>query len=124
FNYVVLDLTETYVGCKHYWRTLVQVADKGVVIFDDIELTEARELQWRLHTPSDVELGSDKTRLLQGNLEYFLQLTGEDIGSPRFVPEINDSSDFYGDVESDAQKQINHLEWQLPARSNHRVLMN
>ncbi|MGI9947060.1 heparinase II/III domain-containing protein [Vibrio hyugaensis] len=124
FNYVVLDLTEAYVGCKHYWRTLVQVADKGMVVFDDLELTEARDVQWRLHTPSQVEFGTDTTRLLQGNLEYTLQVTGEELSSPQFVPEINDADGFYGDVESDAQKQINHLEWQLPARLTHRVLMS
>lgn len=125
FNYVVLDLAEAYVGCKHYWRTLVQVADKGIVVFDDIELTEAKSIQWRLHTPSQIALGSATIQLIQGNFEYTLQLIGEDINTPRLVPEINDAANvFYGEVESDAQKAINHIEWQLPARLNHRVLMS
>ncbi|WP_104036048.1 heparinase II/III domain-containing protein [Vibrio jasicida] len=124
FSYVVLDLTEAYTGCKHYWRTLVQCADKGIVVFDDIELTEVKEIQWRLHTPSQVEFGTDSIHLLQENLEYKLTLTGEALSSPQLVPEINDADGFYGDVESDAQKQIQHLEWQLPARLTHRVVMS
>ena len=124
FSYVVLDLTKAYIGCNHYWRTLVQCADKGIVVFDDIELTEAKEVQWRLHTPSQVEFGTDSIHLLQENLEYKLTLTGEALSSPQLVPEINDADGFYGDVESDAQKQIHHLEWQLPARLTHRVVMS
>jgi hypothetical protein len=124
FSYVVLDLTEAYTGCKHYWRTLVQCADKGIVVFDDIELTEAKEIQWRLHTPSQVEFGTDSIHLFQENIEYKLKLTGEALSSPQLVPEINDADGFYGDVESDAQKQIHHLEWQLPARLTHRVVMS
>ncbi|GAK21126.1 hypothetical protein JCM19052_1657 [Vibrio sp. JCM 19052] len=94
------------------------------MVFDDIELTEAKEVQWRLHTPSQVEFGTDSIHLLQENLEYKLTLTGEALSSPQLVPEINDADGFYGDVESDAQKQIHHLEWQLPARLTHRVVMS
>ncbi|MFN1512041.1 hypothetical protein ACK14U_00280 [Vibrio owensii] len=94
------------------------------MVFDDIELTEAKEVQWRLHTPSQVEFGTDSIHLFQENLEYKLTLTGEALSSPQLVPEINDADGFYGDVESDAQKQIQHLEWQLPARLTHRVVMS
>ncbi|MDN3659633.1 heparinase II/III domain-containing protein [Vibrio agarivorans] len=124
FHAVTLDLTAAYSGCQRYLRTLVQVADKGLIVCDQLELDSSDTLQWRLHSPLEVTFEGDMVYLNNEDKHYQIDVIAKGISHPTLTEEINDSDGFHGDVESDAQKEINHIEWQLPSSTSHQVVMS
>ncbi|WP_199482476.1 heparinase II/III domain-containing protein [Vibrio owensii] len=131
FNGAMLDVTNAYNGCNRYIRTLIQVADKGLVVYDHITLENAAPLYWRLHTPLQVILGAQVHTLFdehsgQGSMDKTLyqieMLTGKTT-APKLVEEVNDADGYYDHVESDAQRSIKHLEWSIEENTEHHILL-
>lgn len=123
FQCVTLDLSKSYSSCKQFVRTLIQVADKGLIVHDKIELQAPETLQWRLHSPLLACVENDLVTLSADNKTYTLKVTTDDIKSPTFVEEVNDADGFAGNVESDAQRDVQHIEWEIEPSSKHHVTM-
>ncbi|UYI50069.1 heparinase II/III family protein [Vibrio natriegens] len=128
---VMLDVTMAYDGCKRFIRTLIQVADKGLVVHDHVILNSAAPLQWRLHTPLQVILGT-QIHTLFGETSYQdsadkvlfqIEMLSKNAATPELVEEVNDADGYYGSVESDAQKDIKHIEWKIESNTEHNVLL-
>lgn len=123
FDIVVLDLADAYVGCERYYRTFVFVKQLGLIVFDQIHLETAKPLQWRLHTPCEVAFNPSGVTLALEQQSYQVNVTGHQLQAPELVDEINDDDVFCTSVESDAQKNIRHIEWRSAAHKQHRILM-
>ncbi|MDR9827300.1 heparinase II/III family protein [Vibrio sp. FNV 38] len=124
FQIVTIDLSQAYADCHVFKRTLIQVADQGLIVCDHIELPTKETVQWRLHSPLEVSLTPTATVLMDENKHYELKLLSHDHCPAQMVEEINDADGFPGAVESDAQKEINHFEWIIPAKHQHNVVMS
>ncbi|CAH0529986.1 heparinase II/III domain-containing protein [Vibrio hippocampi] len=127
---VMLDITSAYDDCKSFIRTLIQVADQGLVVYDQIELEHAAPLQWRLHTPLNIAFGRQVHTLfteLSGQdsmetIQYQMEMLVGNASSSKLVEEVNDAESYCVSVESDAQKDIKHIEWEIQSHTDHHVL--
>ncbi|WP_413285411.1 heparinase II/III family protein [Vibrio sp. MA40-2] len=131
FNGVILDLTNAYDGCENYTRVLVHVVDKGLVVYDQITLNEAAPLQWRLHTPLKIILGKQvHTMFGDHSIQspscktlYQIEMLSNNANLPELVSEVNDADGYYGEIESDAQRDVKHIEWQIKSNTQHHVVL-
>ncbi|MCC4774141.1 heparinase II/III family protein [Vibrio cyclitrophicus] len=124
FQCVVLDLANAYESCESFVRTIIQVADNGVVIVDNIRLSEPKSMQWRAHTPLEVVIKGGSVDLHHEQETYYLGMMSDPSCVVKLTSEIDDGDGFKGNVESDAQKDIKHLEWFIEEQQQHQVVMS
>ncbi|WP_022952088.1 heparinase II/III domain-containing protein [Leucothrix mucor] len=126
---VTLDLSESYAEpLERFYRTLVLVEAYGLIIVDSIELSDEHTLHWRLHSPLSASVSDDQSTVLLSdpatNISQYkchilshldVQLTlAHGYEGELTIPERA--------IESDASKEIVHLDWQLPLSRTHSVV--
>jgi hypothetical protein len=127
YHLITLDLSETYSEpVKRFYRTIVLVDGYGLIVVDDISLSEEQELNWRLHSPlkatfkdeqSTVVLGRSSTDAYKCRLVSHADVQATLMHGYEGELTIPDRS-----IESDASQDVVHLDWQLAAQREHQIL--
>lgn len=119
-----IDLSLCYADCEQYVRTLVFIPEHGLVMFDQMRLTSALPVNWRLHTGVNPSLSGQKVLLAADKSEYQVELVSQSV-----LPNIEFgyeqevmSQENVAQIISDATPDIWHLDWALPAKQSHQVV--
>lgn len=105
-----IDLSKTYQGVKSFVRTFVFIEDKGLVIWDSVELFASNSLQWRLHSHLTAQADAQQVRLQEGLLQYECAVVSDNKVLPSV--EFTDTDESY------------HLQWDFPATIEHNVVVS
>ncbi|GEM78781.1 heparinase II/III domain-containing protein [Vibrio superstes] len=119
WSVVQMDLSRTYCDAKRFIRTLVTVADKGVLIVDNMSLASAQPVQWRLHSPLNVDKKGQHVLLGNDELAYTVKLLADELSEPRVEIGYQEETSLHESVVSDANQDIRHIEWQAPPAAQH-----
>ncbi|GEA59634.1 heparinase II/III domain-containing protein [Vibrio comitans] len=122
WSVVQIDLSNTYADAKRFIRTLVTVADKGLIIVDKVTLCTPQPLQWRLHSPLQVQPKGLSVMLCNGNEPYQVKVAGNNLLEPSIDVGYQEETTFNESVVSDADQDIKHIEWLLPTMLEHTVV--
>jgi len=125
-----VDLTRTYLDATSFIRTFVLIKGKGVIVWDDIKLSDAKPLQWRLHShlqahllKGDVQLSSSKLNhdyqcAVLNNAQSHIKVPATlTFGYQEDIP-------VSGGIESDATSDIYHMQWAFPSAITHNVAVS
>ena len=129
YQLVTLDLSQSYNRpLEHFYRTLILIKEYGLIIVDSIVLTENKRINWRLHSPLTTTLNKEKNSVLLSDTNSELAqyqcslLTHSNVG-------ITVEHGYEGElslperaIESDASKEVNHLDWELPPCREHNLV--
>ncbi|PWQ93713.1 heparinase II/III domain-containing protein [Leucothrix arctica] len=127
YHVITLDLSDTYAEpVERFHRTFVLLENYGLIIVDFILLTEAKALNWRLHSPLDTTLSDDSVVLsdsAQRIKPYKCSLVSHS-GVPATLEHGYEGELSIPDraIESDASKDVVHLDWALPEGREHLVV--
>lgn len=119
-----MELSKSYQGVKSFIRTLVVVKNKGLVVWDNIELLEDKSLQWRLHSHLDAELLLESVRLNKEQLQYDCSVLSQNKVEPILEFGYQEDIPVAGGIESDATSNISHLQWEFTAAKKHNVVVS
>ncbi|MDB4766418.1 heparinase II/III family protein [bacterium] len=127
YHIVTLDLSDNYANpLKHFHRTVVLIKDYGIVVVDSIHLAEAQTVNWRLHSPLKATLSDGGVVLASSDNSigpYNCQLPSHADVQATLAFGYEDELSIAGRaIESDAGKDVVHLDWQLPQRLKHTVV--
>jgi hypothetical protein len=129
YQLVTLDLSSSYnKPLKRFYRTIILIDEYGLIMIDSIILTQEESVHWRLHSPLKTTLNKEKNIVLLSDpsselVQYQcsllthskLAVTVEHGYEGKLtIPERS--------IESDATKEINHLEWVLPPCREHNLV--
>lgn len=129
YHIVTLDLSDAYnKPVESFYRTLVLVDAYGLIVIDAIVLEEDKTLNWRLHSPLNATLEEDKCAVLLADAnsdldQYKCQLLSH--SDVRATLENGYEGELHipdRAIESDASKEVFHLDWALAANSEHKVV--
>ena len=121
---VKIDLSKSYQGVKSYIRTFVLVKNKGLVIWDNIELFKENTLQWRAHSHLNAQLESNSVRLTSTQFEYECVIESQNKVPATLEFGFKEEIPISGGIESDATTNIYHLQWAFPATKTHNVVIS
>ncbi|WP_413700497.1 heparinase II/III family protein [Psychromonas sp. KJ10-10] len=128
YHLVTLDLTASYAEpVEKFYRSLVLIEDIGLIFVDCVTLSEDKKLNWRLHSPLKASLTDNKSSVLlasKANIDNYRcnllshpdELLTIEYG---YEGELNIPERA---IESDASKEVVHLDWLLPASQKHIVV--
>jgi hypothetical protein len=119
-----VDLSKTYQGVESFIRTFFLVENKGLVIWDHIELFEENTLQWRLHSHLNAHLTSRLVLLQADDFQYECAVVSQPQVSPTLEFGYQEVIPVTGGVKSDATSDIYHLQWAFPTRPSHDVVVS
>ncbi|MGF1681259.1 heparinase II/III domain-containing protein [Photobacterium minamisatsumaniensis] len=117
-----IDLSKAYRDVVSFIRTIVFVADKGLMVCDKIQLEEAKPIQWRLHSPLAAEKTSNYISLTGYENTYTISLANHKNVSPTLAFGYDNDPSHSEAVISDASEDINHIEWELAKQEEHLIL--
>ena len=122
-----IDLSAAYLGIKSFIRTLFLIANKGIVIVDQIELPTPQPIQWRLHSHIDASAKDNCVNLsfnTQDNTRqvYQCRLINHLTVQPSITTGYQDEIPYSGGIESDATTHVQHLCWDLAAATTHTIV--
>jgi len=110
-----IDLSRTYQGVRSFIRTFIFIEDKGLIIWDSVELLEENNLQWRLHSHLDAQIASEQVYLQEGDLRYECAIVGDN----RVLPTIE-----LAELDPDELDEAYHLQWEFPATYMHNIVVS
>ena len=127
YHVLTIDLGSTYGdSVERFHRTFVLVEQYGLIIVDSIVLAKPKTLNWRLHSPLESTLTGDAVTLNDPALrieQYKCCL----VSHPGIAATLQHG--YEGElnipdrsIESDASKNIVHMDWALPADTEHHVI--
>ena len=126
---IILDLSCAYdATVEHFHRTLVLVEDYGLIIIDAIKTSADRTLNWRLHSPLKARVSGDGHTTLLSHPQalhsaYQCRLLSHSAQAVTTTHGYQDELSVpTSSIESDASKEVVHLDWQLPANEQHTVI--
>ena len=125
-----VDLTQAYLDAHSFIRTFVLVKGKGVIIWDEIKLFEAKPVQWRLHTHLQAHLTNGDIQLSSSKLNHDYHCAVLDNAKSHIkVPAAltfgyDEDIPVSGGVESDATTDIYHMQWEFPSAIAHNVAVS
>ena len=129
YQLVTLDLSQSYNRpLEHFYRTLILIKEYGLIIVDSIVLPKNKRVNWRLHSPLTTTLNKEKNRALLSDtnpeiVQYQCSLL------THLNVDITIEHGYEGElslperaIESDASKEVNHLDWELPQNKEHNLV--
>ncbi len=119
-----IDLSHSYVGVDSFIRTFILVADKGVVIWDRIRLSESNTLQWRLHSHLDVHLDPDFLTLQAKELQYKCAIVSQNKVRATVELGYHEAIPVSGGIESDAPTNVSHFQWEFSEAKKHNIVVS
>ena len=127
YHVVTFDLSAAYAKpLERFLRTLVLIEDYGMVVVDSIRLAEPQPLNWRLHSPLEVTLSDNSVVLADPNQainSYKCQLLNHADVRATLTRGYEDELSIAGTaIESDATKDLVHLDWNLVDSIEHTVV--
>jgi hypothetical protein len=121
WTYHQIDLSKSYEQVNVFNRHLIMIADAGLIIIDDIQLEDALPVQWRLHSQLSATVSNQAVLLDNADLNYICAIQNEDSVIPIVTHGYQEEVSVDA-VISDASSDVYHFEWELPARSSHRIV--
>tara|TARA_R110001583_G_scaffold21088_5_gene80292 strand:+ start:6252 stop:8507 length:2256 start_codon:yes stop_codon:yes gene_type:complete len=129
YHLVTLNLSESYgESVLGFYRTIVLIKDIGLILVDSVMLSEDKPLNWRLHSPLNATLVDNDCRVLLTNSKAMIDSYQCRLLSHTDV-QVNLEHGYEGElsiperaIESDASKEVVHIEWLLPASKTHTVV--
>lgn len=127
YHLVSIDLSDTYAKpLESFHRTMVLVEGYGLVVVDSIRLAESQTVNWRLHSPLEATSSDGSVVLVdadQGIGAYQCQLLSHaDVQATLTHGYEDELSIADRAIESDASKDVVHLDWRLPQQLEHTVV--
>jgi hypothetical protein len=129
YHRVTLDLSESYADpLKRFHRSLVLVEDYGLIVFDSIVLNEKATLNWRLHSELNSTLDNDCNSVLLSAADqqigpYTCQLLSHPDAPTTLTHGYEKELNIPGRaIESDAAKDVVHIDWSFAAAREHDVI--
>ncbi|MEI6897903.1 MAG: heparinase II/III family protein [Psychromonas sp.] len=119
-----IDLSNSYRGVDSFIRTFILVADKGVVIWDRIELLKDQTLQWRLHSHLDVHLEATCLKLQAKELQYECAVVSQNKVRATVELGYHEEIPVSGGIESDAPTNVSHLQWEFSEAKKHNIVVS
>ncbi|WP_435236862.1 heparinase II/III domain-containing protein [Psychromonas sp. PT13] len=129
YHIVTFDLSESYdKPLQRFFRSLVLVDGYGLIIVDNLVLNEDKKLNWRLHSPLNASQRTNNNTI---------SLTDPANGIDPYKCHVISHSDilptlvhgYEGElniperaIESDASKDVVHIDWSLPERRQHHLV--
>jgi hypothetical protein len=129
YHIVTLDLSESYdAPLQHFHRNLILVDEYGLIIVDHIKLNEDKIINWRLHSAlSAIQDKDGNTILLSDSSNAIQQYQCSLLSHPNVSATLMNG--YKGElniperaIESDASKNVVHIDWQLPANKEHNII--
>ena len=128
-QFVTLDLSQAYnTPLQCFYRTLILIEDYGLVIVDSIQLDQEHILNWRLHSQLNATLNSGNGTILlthsRPDIEQYKcrLLNHSDVQSTLAHGYTEELTIPTREIETDASERVVHLDWQLPASREHKVI--
>ncbi|TEW51237.1 heparinase II/III domain-containing protein [Psychromonas algicola] len=130
YQLVTLDLSQSYSPpLKCFYRTLILIKEYGLIIVDSIVLTENKRVNWRLHSPLTTTLNEGKNTVLLSDTNSDIEQYQCNLLNYSNV-DITIEHGYEGElslperaIESDANKEISHFDWELPPSKEHNLVV-
>ncbi|MDA7746604.1 heparinase II/III-family protein [Psychromonas sp.] len=119
-----IELAKAYQDVKSFVRTFVLIKNKGLVVWDTIELLTEDTLQWRLHSHLNASLTADSVMLQAENLQYVCSLLSLSKTQPTVEFGYQEAIPLSGGIKSDATTDVCHLQWEFAAAKSHNVIVS
>ena len=126
---VVLDLSDSYAApLERFHRTILLVEGEGLIIADSIVLSEQRALNWRLHSSLNAKVDPGDNAILLGDSsgdieQYRCSLFSHRDLAATLTHGYSEELEMPGRaIASDAKEGVVHLNWQLAASREHKVI--
>lgn len=127
WSLVQLDLTQSYEGVASVIRTVVLIANKGVVVIDHIDLASPETVDWRLHSHFTAVDSENSVALIDdvqaSELRYLCVMKGDKPECRSVSVGYTEDIPFAEKVQSDATNDVTHLNWHFGASLNHTIVM-
>ncbi|GAD80349.1 heparinase II/III domain-containing protein [Vibrio ezurae] len=121
YSYAQLDLSAAYSQVQKFIRTVVFIAEIGIVVYDHIELMHAAPVQWRMHSYLDTKILDCDVTLTNDDLLYHCSQLNHPTVKPTLEHGYNEPVSG-AVIQSDAVEDVSHFEWELPQNSLHQAL--
>ncbi|MGV2987815.1 heparinase II/III family protein [Vibrio sp. E150_011] len=122
WSVVQLDLSNAYETVSRFIRTLVFVADKGVLVCDTLDLHKAAAVQWRLHSALSGDCVENQIQLMGKGYQYDINMLSHESVAPLLSHGYDMERSHTDVVVSDASEDICHAQWTLESKQQHHVL--
>ena len=124
YSRVTCDMTATYEDTDHYLRHFYFFKPDLIVVADEIQLKNPKEITWCLHTPSRPNVGPDRAvmKIRQSTLEVSLASSGKTHRPElinRYPVPVNEGVPARFAVR---RPELTHWNWHLPSASRHSIL--
>ncbi|MFA0413290.1 heparinase II/III family protein [Vibrio renipiscarius] len=116
-----LDLTNAYEGASGVTRHIIFIAGQGVILIDNITLTQSAPVQWRLHSELGCAWGEQQITVAHPSHNYALTLASHPTLKPTISYGYDEQNQHCDSVVSDANPNVTHIEWSLPSASKHFI---
>ena len=129
YHVVTLNLSRAYgKPLECFYRTIILVDEYGLILVDTITLDSAMTVNWRLHSQLDAMLSTNNDTVLlhhssKDTNQYKCRLLNHTDIHPTLEHGYSDGITVQqSTIESDASKNVVHMDWQLAQASEHQVL--
>lgn len=114
-----IDLSKAYQGVNSFIRTFILIEDKGLVVWDSVQLWTEKTLQWRLHSHLEAQLKPECIRLQGDNVQYECSIVNNK------EVQATVEHDCQGNTAGvDAIDDVCHLQWEFPKNKEHNVVVS